>query len=94
MIDHGLLHPNELLHQDCVTNADLMIFVLQLLELLLGRHELGVHQIHLLRRHRIIHHLRGFPGRGGFPTNIIQRVFVVRLELWMFEFPCLDRLAA
>lgn len=69
--------------------AELAVSVLQLFELLLRRYQLRIHQIHLLHRNELIWDLIYFPRNRCFPSNVVQRIFVVCLEVGVFELPSL-----
>jgi len=88
MIDNCLLNSYQLLQQHGMVYAKFIVLLLELLQLLLGCNELVAEHVHLLRRH---HHLVGggvgFPGRRRLPSDVVERIFVVRLEVGMFEFP-------
>lgn len=91
VVDDRLLQPDELLHQHGMVHIHFVISLLEMRQLLLRRHQLGVHQIHLLGGQCLLGDLGWFPGRGGFAANIIQGIFVVRFEFRVFELPCLRR---
>jgi hypothetical protein len=59
------------------------------MQLRLGRHQLLADHVHLLRgpQHIFGRWLVGFSRRGCFPSDVVERIFVVLFEVRMFEFP-------
>lgn len=68
-------------------HAQLIVPLLQLLELLLSRNQLGVNQVHLLCRYHFIVDRIGLSGRRSLSPNVIQGVFVVHFEVGVLKLP-------
>ena len=72
MIDHRLLHSHQFLQQHRVVDAQLVVPLLKLLELLLRRHQLGVDKVHLLRGDLIlVRRCVRLPGCRSFTSDVV-----------------------
>lgn len=91
VIHDRLLQPDQLLDQHGVMQVHFLVALLEMRQLLLCRHELRVHQVHLLGGQGLVGDLRRFPGRRRLATNVIQRILTVRFELGVLELPRLGR---
>ena len=93
VVYYRLLHPDQLLQEHRVVYTELVVALLQLLELLLGCDQLRVDEIHLLRGyHDVVCRRVRFARCGSFPSDVVQRVLVIGLEVRMLEFPSLHML--
>lgn len=77
-----------------MVDSQLRVAVREVLNLLLLRQDLLVHQVDLLSRHAILAHLSRLTGRGCLSSDIIERIFAVCFELRVFEFPSLQGVSA
>ena len=75
-------------------HAKLIVAILKVLELLLSGNKLGVEHVHLLGGQEIFTRAIHLSRRGGLSPNGGEGIFVVRLEVWVLEFPCLRGSAA
>lgn len=92
MVDNGFLKTDYFLQQHRVVDAKLVVALLQGVQLSLCCHQLSADHVHLLRRQAHLFGVRrvGFARRGCFSSNVVERVFVVHLEVGVLEFPSLS----
>lgn len=88
VVDDSFLKANNLLHQNSVVHTELVVAIRHVLQLLLRSDELCVKQIDLVRGH---HHVFAVGNRSswcrGLAANVLQRIFVVDLEIRMLKLP-------
>ena len=91
MIEDGFRHAHELIQQDVVLRLQLVIPLLHRLKLLLHCDQLPIHHIHLLcGNDDFVWSLIRFSRRWRFSSDIVERIFVIRFEIWMLKFPSLS----
>jgi hypothetical protein len=90
VVENGLLHLEHLLQHQLLNDGHFGIALGDLLDLLGLGHQLLVHQVDLLDRELALVHGRSLAWRRRLSPDVVQRLFVVRLELGVFEFPRLS----
>jgi hypothetical protein len=71
MVQHGLLHPHNLLQHELMIHGELCIAIREMLDLLLLGDNLLVEQVDLLRGSGLVVALGLFAGGRGLPANIV-----------------------
>lgn len=71
-----------------MVDAQFTVATLERMQLSLRGHQLSANHVHLLRGRKLFRGgLVGFSRRGGLSTDVVERVFVVHLEVGVLEFP-------
>ena len=71
-----------------MVNAKLIVVSFELMQLRLRCHQLTTNHVHLLRRRELLGgRLVRFAWRGCLSSNVVERILVVHLEVWVLEFP-------
>ena len=85
-----LLKAHDLIYKDPVCAHELEILLLQLLDLMLGRHKGIIENHQLLRRGEAFLGGLRFPRGRSFAPDVIQIMLAISAELWVFELPSLS----
>lgn len=92
VVDDRLLQSDDFLQQHGVVDAELVVAVLQTRQLRLGRHQLRVHEVDLLRGPDHVFRRRyRLAWRRSLAADIVEGILVVRLEIGVLKFPGLAK---